>query len=254
MTQEHLSLKEMIRRLTIDLAKRKCSLRADILDTGVSARELNPWRLQFFLETVNQRYEQCLNKICAEQGKLYRGVVPARKTKLIKLTSEQKQHFFNKNHLQGDGQGYCFGLVYNDRILSAMVIKRGPSNTSSKGAWELNRYATEGDFIEGGFDKLFVNLTKIYGITRWISYADLMISDGSLYVEEGWNLVERCKKDYKYLYKGNLYHKFNFRIKRFKEDKHLKFKEGLTEKQLAELNGLIRVWDCGKLKFEKIMK
>lgn len=54
--------------------------------------------------------------------------------------------------------------------------------------------------------------------------------------------------DYMYLYKGKRVHKFNFRISKFKNNPNLKFEGGMTEKELANLNGLHRIWDAGKSK------
>lgn len=44
-------------------------------------------------------------------------------------------------------------------------------------------------------------------------------------------------------------HKFNFRLKRFREDESLTYVDGLSESQLATLNGLMRVWDSGKARW-----
>ena len=40
--------------------------------------------------------------------------------------------------------------------------------------------------------------------------------------------------------------KARYRISRFRSDPELLFQDGMTERQLAELNGLYRVWDYGK--------
>jgi len=53
------------------------------------------------------------------------------------------------------------------------------------------------------------------------------------------------KPDYKYLVKGNRIHKFSYRLKRFKNDPELLWEEGLTEKELAELNGIPKIYNSG---------
>lgn len=60
--------------------------------------------------------------------------------------------------------------------------------------------------------------------------------------------------DYHYLESGysERIHKFRYRKNRFKIDENLLFVEGLTELELAKLNNLDRIWDCGKIKFEKV--
>lgn len=51
--------------------------------------------------------------------------------------------------------------------------------------------------------------------------------------------------------KGRRVHKFNYRKERFKKNNTLKYREGLTERELADLSGLCRIWDAGKLKWVK---
>lgn len=44
-------------------------------------------------------------------------------------------------------------------------------------------------------------------------------------------------------------HKFNYRISRFRSDNNLVYRDNLTERQLANLNGISRLWDCGKTRW-----
>lgn len=43
------------------------------------------------------------------------------------------------------------------------------------------------------------------------------------------------------------------RLKKFRNDPSLIWEEGTTERELAKLNNLKRIWDCGKIKFVKIL-
>jgi hypothetical protein len=45
-------------------------------------------------------------------------------------------------------------------------------------------------------------------------------------------------------------HRFRYRKDRFRRDPDLQFVEGETEAQLAARNGLLRVWDAGKTRWE----
>lgn len=54
-----------------------------------------------------------------------------------------------------------------------------------------------------------------------------------------------------YVVKGERKHKFGYRLKRFRNDPELQYEEGLTERELAELNGLNRIWAAGKIKWVK---
>jgi len=46
-------------------------------------------------------------------------------------------------------------------------------------------------------------------------------------------------------------HKFNYRLARFRTDSALIYKPGLTERELAALNKLHRIWDAGKVLWVK---
>lgn len=47
--------------------------------------------------------------------------------------------------------------------------------------------------------------------------------------------------------------KMAVRLKKFRNDPSLIWEEGMTERELAKLNNLKRIWDCGKIKFVKIL-
>lgn len=210
--------------------------------------------IHLFEDDLRDKYEVCLNLLLAKCGVLHKHSLYARKCSFVDVSSKQRIEFYNKYHVQGDGQGVCKALQYQGHLVALMSVRRGPSNTSSKGAWEVNRYAAINNYkIVGGFDKLLSYFQKKYDIHHWISYADRTVSNGKLYRENGWDLTKTSEPDYKYVYKGRRWHKFNFRIKRFKEDPNLKYQEGLTEFQLAQLNGIERIYDCGKYKFEKFV-
>ena len=61
-------------------------------------------------------------------------------------------------------------------------------------------------------------------------------------------VTSKLKPDYSYVIGSKRVHKFSYRKKRFKEDKTLLYQEGLTEKELTELNGLDWVYGAGKIK------
>lgn len=82
-----------------------------------------------------------------------------------------------------------------------------------------------------------------------VTFADKEISNGNLYEKLGFIKDKTLKVDYKYLYKEKRVHKSNFRKIRFKEDENLLYKENLTETELAALNNIPRIWDCGKTRY-----
>src|SRR5690606_30137123 len=117
----------------------------------------------------------------------------------------------------------------------------------------LSRYATD-RLVPGGHSKMISWIQKNLDFDRLVTFADLCVSDGSLYETTGWRRDAELAPDYRYVVGSRREHKFNYRLKRFRDDPNLLFEEGMTEKQLAELNGIPRIWDCGKIRYvmEKI--
>lgn len=173
-----------------------------------------------------------------------------RMTSVKEVSTEKAKLFLNENHIQGYARGECYGLYFEGLLVSVVSVKNAQSNTQDIGKLIVNRYAElEGYHVLGGFNKLIKFLKQLYNKTL-VSYADLEVSSGDLYKNNGWKLVSEVAIDYKYVYNETRYHKFNFRLDDFKNKPNLLYKEGLHERELAELNGLTRVYDCGKLKFE----
>lgn len=243
-------MSSLVQKLVKDLAKNKCPITCRIIPSGKSAAPVEPWIPQFFEEQLRDRYQQCLNKVLCFNNKLKRKRYYARKLKIRKVLQDEKKEFLNNYHIQGDGQGEGFGLYDNQELVAICVVKVAPSNTKNRGMLELNRYATKG-LVVGGMDRLMKSIAKFYNINTFVSYADLMHSNGDMYVKDGWKEINRSKPDYKYLYKGHLKHKFNFRIKNFRDSSELKFRPGLTEAQLASINKLVKVFDLGKITYLK---
>jgi hypothetical protein len=82
-----------------------------------------------------------------------------------------------------------------------------------------------------------------------ISFADLRWSNGNLYENTGWELDSVLPPDYYYA-TNNLerIHKFNYRRKNL--PKLLKyFDPELSERENCDNNGILRIWDCGKLRY-----
>lgn len=169
--------------------------------------------------------------------------VPARKTKVSPISYESCSVFLNKHHIQGSASGtHYLGLTYGDDLVAVMVLKK------SGDSLVLERYATSCNVV-GGHSKLISWVRKSLSFDKIITFADLCVSDGSLYEKTGWRFDKELSPDYKYLVNRQRVHKFGYRLTRFKNDPTLEYVEGLTEKDLAQLNGLFRVYDCGKRRY-----
>ena len=221
------------------------------------------WRHAFqlvhlFDDSLNNNFELCMDlivsKLVVHGYKDEREKVFARKCKVDFVSVDEAKEFYDRNHIQGYGDGKAYGLYYNGELLSCMSFRKCARNTSDIGSWCLTRYACKrGNHVVGGFERLFKHFLKDSGCRRVVSFADIGVSDGSLYERNGWRKCGDVPVDYFYVYNGRREHKFKFRLERFKNDEELYYEEGLTEFELAELNYIPRVYDCGKVKYEYVL-
>lgn len=169
--------------------------------------------------------------------------VYARKTSVTEIVYAEAKPFLEKNHIQGTATGYKYvGLEHGGELVAVGVFKKISKNTA-----ELARYATS-KHVVGGLGKIVASMSEEVDIIT--TFADHEISNGDAYLKSGWLPVATIEPDYKYVQDGERKHKFNFRKEKFKSNPELKHVEGLTETQLAKLNGILKVWDSGKTKFE----
>lgn len=189
----------------------------------------------------------------------------ARKCEIKIIDYALKNKFLNENHLQGaDNSFYNIGLFHKDELISVMTFSKprialGQKKLKSEDAIvELSRFCSLINInVVGGFNKMLqffiknnCNIKKIY------TYADCRWSGldpkQTVYFKSGFNFIKKTKPSYFYMFKKDYfkrYHRFAFNkqklIKLFKEPDIL-----LTEWQIAQKNGLDRIWDCGTMKFE----
>lgn len=174
--------------------------------------------------------------------------IGARRCQVQKLGKQEIEVFMNENHIQGFVPGsYYVGLVAKEtkNIVAAMILRK-----EREGELILSRYATSCR-VPGGQSKLLAWIDNNVDYTTMVTFADHEVSNGLLYESTGWTKDKELPPDYKYVYAGRRVHKFNFRIKRFREDNSLIYEEGKTESELALMNSIPRVWDSGKTRFTR---
>lgn len=172
--------------------------------------------------------------------------VGARKTEVVNVSFFEAKAFLDKWHLQGHAAGrYYLGLKSGEELVAVLVLKQ-------QGFKEflITRYATS-CIVQGGFGKLLKHVESNFDVERLITFSDNMISNGALYESNGFTAEKKLPPDYSYVSKGRRQHKFGYRLKRFKADPTLLYEEGLSERELAMLNQLPRIWDAGKILWAK---
>lgn len=171
----------------------------------------------------------------------------ARNTDVEQLTWGEVEGFLDTYHIQGSSHGSVYyGLKYKSKIVAVSVWRK------NKNVLYLDRYATSCNVI-GGMGKL-LKYGKKYaldnGCSKIITFSDHSVSDGYLYEKLNFEKDFVLRPDYSYVRQDKREHKFNYRKKRFENDSSLKYKPGLTESQLAELNGFNKIYDCGKTRWK----
>jgi hypothetical protein len=137
-------------------------------------------------------------------------------------------------------------LFYQDELVSIMAFDQFEGRKKmGDGEWNLSRFCNKvGYSVVGGASKLLNFFIKEKNPKRIISYADKDWSLGKVYEFLGFDKIYETKPDYKYIIGEKRTHKSNFKKKT---------KESKTESQIMNELNILKVWDCGKVKYEKII-
>lgn len=190
------------------------------------------------------------NMILHKLGKSVQEKVAGRKTKVVQLPVNETREFLEQYHIQGFASGsYYYGLVDAEKNVVAVLVLKKESNNRLN----IIRYATSVNVV-GGFTKLLTHVERNLDVASFVTFSDNCVSDGGLYRNNGFTVDKELPPDYRYLFRGERKHKFQYRLKRFREDDSLLWEDGLTERELAALNGLQRIWDAGKIRWVKEVK
>lgn len=148
-------------------------------------------------------YSQIKNYLGLTETKIF-----ARKC-IIKEINNCKD-FLDINHIQGNVKSVIkLGLFYNDELISVMTFDNFEGrNKMEIDGWNLSRFCNKINCnVIGGASKLLNYFIKTYKPVRIISYADRSWSEGNLYYQLGFELVNETKPDYKYII-NNIREKF----------------------------------------------
>jgi len=169
----------------------------------------------------------------------------ARKCICKKIQKDLAVEFLNKNHLQGYViSSFHYGLFYNDKLLQVMSFKKDKQN------FNLVRLAAKLNIqVVGGANKLFKHFCRNEEFKSVFTFADLYLFNGRVYEHLGFKKIKEIPIDYSYVYKGKRKHKFGFRRKRLKTLLN-NFDETKSELWNTRNNGIYRIYDCGKNKYE----
>jgi hypothetical protein len=184
---------------------------------------------------------QIMNWLGLTKNKIY-----ARKCNVREISDVNiVRNFLNANHVQGfTTSTKKIGLYYNKELVSIMLFDKNEGRKKmDKDQWNLSRFSNTLDTsVIGGASKLLKYFIKCYDPIRIISYADRDWSEGNIYHNLGFSEVKKSLPDYKYIFENERVHKSKFRKSKIDSD--------LSEREYTNRNGIKRIWDCGKIKFE----
>ncbi len=191
------------------------------------------------------------NEIIKSQIKNWLGLtnkkIFARNCKIIEI--KEAKEFLDNNHIQGnDRSNIKIGLYHDYELLSIMTFNKTEGRKKMKqDEWNLSRFCNKLDFnVVGGASKIIKYFINKHKPKRIISYADRDWSSGNLYYKLGFSLLYETNKDYKYIINNKRIHKSRYRKSRLNTDTS-------ESVYMSNLN-ISKIWDCGKTKFELILK
>lgn len=168
----------------------------------------------------------------------------ARKLRFTEIDKNIARGFCKEFHIQGspNNVSLALGAYDGEDLISAATF--GLHHRNSKQLC-LNRFVTfPGVLVSGGlgkFSRMASNLVQ----EPLLSWADRSWSGGNAYLKAGWTLEEVLPPDYFY---------YDDRTKTVIPKQNRKKSvvgtpNHLTESEHARLDGLLKIWDCGKLRF-----
>ena len=204
--------------------------------------------LTIFEDEWLTRQKQCLGHIKATLG-ICDKKLHGRKCIVKEVDKDVAQQFFDDYHIQGKNSLtiITFGLFYDNELVGVMSMGRHHRQGSDDKQVVLDRLCfKDGISVNGGSSKL-LNACKIWakdnGYQRIISFSDNRWSAGKVYKAMGFTMEQESGPDYSYV---NVNHPKERISKQSQQKKHTGCPADKTEVEWAHINGLARIWDCGK--------
>lgn len=196
--------------------------------------------------------EHCKNRLRSISGQFNERVF-ARKCEVKEITTQVHSQFCDKYHMQGRNKlaFKAWGLFLNDKLIGSMSLGRHPRNNNDI---LLDRLCFHPEIqVIGGANKLFNKCKKwaaSNNINKIVSFSDNRWSLGKVYENMGFILEKELEQDYFYIKSGD---PFTMITKQSQKKSNTNCPKDKTEHEWAKMNGLTRVWDCGKKRWVFIL-
>ena len=186
--------------------------------------------------------------------KLNTNIIYARKTKISIINDISLiRSFLNTNHIQGYvNSSIGIGLFIDNELVTLMTFDKFEGRKKMKeDEWNLSRLCSKlNTNIAGSASKLLNFFIKKFNPKRIISFSDKEWSNGDIYFNLGFDKLYESDVNYKYVINGERKNKQNFKKSNLVK---IGYDKTISEGKIMESIGYYRVYDCGQMKFEKII-
>jgi hypothetical protein len=174
--------------------------------------------------------------------------IGARKCNIVELSSAERRKFFQQNHLDGDTIAtIAWGLKYNDEIVYALSLRK-PFHKRYDSCIEVARSCSVLDTaVPGGLSRLTAHAmtwAKQHDYKKMMTYVDTRLGGSNNYQNAGFRLISTTTSRWWWTDFDNRYNRF-----KFKADSS----RGMTEQQVADEAGVIKIWGCGNQLYELVL-
>lgn len=190
----------------------------------------------------------------------YANIIYARKCTCKQVTDYSEiSKFYNENHIQGmcAPAAATFGLYYNGKLValgSFNKLRKTMNFKNISDGYDMIRYATLLDtHVIGGCGKIISTFVKTMNCKYIKTIADLRWSASikNMYTELGFKASNYIEPRYYYTDGENRFPRFTFRKSEIKRKFPDIYDEKLTEFEMMNKTKYHRIWDAGKITYEK---
>ena len=214
--------------------------------------------IQVFEDEWLQHEKIILSKVSSILNIRKQSVIFARKCKCRKVEINEYGPFLDRNHVQGKvSLSAAYGLYYNDKLVALGGFNKLRDTMNKSGvsnAWDMIRYATDIDVsVIGGCGKIISEFIKTENCKYMKTLADLRWSSSTnnMYIKLGFTEINYVAPRYFYTDGIEKYPRFNYRKEMIKKKFPDIYDNNLTEFEMMDKTNLVRVWDAGKITYEK---
>lgn len=184
-----------------------------------------------------------IEKICPK--------IMGRKVKIKEININRAKEFLDENNIEGyTNSTVRLGAYYQGILIGVMCLTK----TGHNNEWILTRFATDIKYIcQGVIGKLLSHFIKIYNPCKIISFANKrwVNNNDNIYLKLGFKLIKELNPNYDYIEKNNSKKRINKTILKNKSlHNNYNLPIEMSEKNVAKFLELIKIWNCGYLKYE----